>query len=271
MSVRAGVLVDGGFDDIRSRDVRFLEEASGLGEVTVRLWPDEAPAWRSAPKFCFAERSYILNAIRFVGRVAVVGKAAEDTLRIWAERETQASVARESMARDLGLEYRVISEARLDGFPQHPPVPRSGAIKVAVTGCYDWLHSGHVRFFEEAASFGALTVFVGNDAALAGLKGPGHPRFPQDERRYLVAAVAHVHRAQVSTGSGWLDAEAQIRASRPDIWIVNEDGDKPCKRDLCRELGIDYRVLTRRPADGLPARSSTELRGDAASRQVTSD
>ena len=30
----------GDFDDITSRDVRFLEEAAKLGELTVLLWPD---------------------------------------------------------------------------------------------------------------------------------------------------------------------------------------------------------------------------------------
>ena len=35
MSSAAQVIVAGGFDDIRSRDLRFLEEASKLGELTV--------------------------------------------------------------------------------------------------------------------------------------------------------------------------------------------------------------------------------------------
>jgi hypothetical protein len=34
------VVVSGGFDDIKSRDLRFLEEAAKLGELTVLLWPD---------------------------------------------------------------------------------------------------------------------------------------------------------------------------------------------------------------------------------------
>jgi hypothetical protein len=42
---------------------------------------------------------------------------------------------------------------------------------------------------------------------------------------------------------------------------VNEDGDKPEKRDYCREHGIDYVVLQRLPKPGLRRRSSTELRG----------
>lgn len=261
MSARPKVLIDGGFDNIGSRDIRFLQEASRLGDVTVRLWPDQAPDWREPPKFPFSERAYILNALKFVCRVTGAGPDIADAARIWAERECDVSPAREKVARDHGLEYRIIANAQLGGFPQVLSPTSTNAVKVAVTGCFDWLHSGHVRFFEEAASFGDLTVFVGNDATIAELKGPGHPQFPEDERRYLVSAIRHVHHAQVSTGSGWLDADAEIRALKPDIFVVNEDGDKECKRAYCRELGIEYRVLRREPAAGLPSRSSTALRG----------
>ena len=36
------IVVTGAFDDLRSRQLRFLEEAAKLGELTVVLWPDEA-------------------------------------------------------------------------------------------------------------------------------------------------------------------------------------------------------------------------------------
>ncbi len=261
MSARPRVLVDGGFDNIRSRDIRFLQEASRLGEVTVCLWRDQAPDWREPPKFPFSERAYILNALKFVSHVTCASPDTDAAGGIWAERQCDASSVREKIAWDQGLEYKVIAESQLRGFPQVPSPPSTKAAKVAVTGCFDWLHSGHVRFFEEVASFGDLTVFVGNDATIAELKGPGHPQFPEDERRYLVSAIRHVHHAQVSKGSGWLDADAEIRALKPDIFVVNEDGDKECKREYCRELGIEYLVLRREPAVGLPSRSSTALRG----------
>ena len=40
MPAQSQVVVSGGFDDIKSRDLRFLEEAAKLGELTVLLWPD---------------------------------------------------------------------------------------------------------------------------------------------------------------------------------------------------------------------------------------
>ena len=130
-----------------------------------------------------------------------------------------------------------------------------------VTGCYDWLHSGHVRFFMDAAAFGTLYVVVGSDRNVSLLKGPGHPMQREEERRYMVGAVRSVHRCLVSSGSGWMDAEPEIAEIGPTFYVVNEDGDQPEKREFCRAHGIEYVVLARVPHAGLPARSSTELRG----------
>ena len=55
--------------------------------------------------------------------------------------------------------------------------------------------------------------------------------------------------------------DPEIRRIKPDIYIVNEDGDKGGKREYCEKLGIEYLVLKRAPAPGLPKRTSTDLRG----------
>jgi cytidyltransferase-like protein len=132
---------------------------------------------------------------------------------------------------------------------------------VVVTGSYDWFHSGHVRFFEEASAYGNLHVVVGHDANIRLLKGEGHPLLPQDERRYLVGSIRYVKQALISSGDGWLDADPEIRKLKPDIYAVNEDGDRGGKREYCDKHGIQYLVLKRVPAPGLPQRSSTKLRG----------
>ena len=148
------------------------------------------------------------------------------------------------------------------GFPERPEeASTTGAKKVIVTGCYDWFHSGHVRFFEEVSQLGDLYVVVGHDANIRFLKGEGHPLFPQDQRRYMAQGVRFVRQALVATGDGWLDAQPEINRLKPDIYAVNEDGDRPEKRQFCEAHGIEYRVLKRIPKDGLPRRASTNLRG----------
>jgi hypothetical protein len=77
----------------------------------------------------------------------------------------------------------------------------------------------------------------------------------------MAGAIRHVTQALVSTGDGWLDAEPEIRMLKPDIYAVNEDGDRGGKREYCSRVGLEYLVLKRVPAPGLPQRSSTHLRG----------
>ncbi len=71
-----------------------------------------------------------------------------------------------------------------------------------VTGCYDWLHSGHVRFFEEVSQLGDLYVAVGNDANVRALKGEGHPMQTQDERRYMVQSIRYADPGCSHEGNG---------------------------------------------------------------------
>ena len=118
-----------------------------------------------------------------------------------------------------------------------------------------------MRFFEETSALGDLYVVVGHDKNVRLLKGEGHPMFPEDERRYMAGSIRFVKQALISSGSGWMDAEPEIEALQPDIYAVNEDGDKPKKREFCKQHGLEYAILKRRPAAGLPRRESTILRG----------
>ncbi len=157
----------------------------------------------------------------------------------------------------------MFSQAELAGFPPGPTetVAHPGHRRVIVTGCYDWLHSGHVRFFEEVSQLGDLYVIVGHDANVRLLKGEGHPLFPEGLRRYMAGSIRYVTQALISSGDGWLDAEPEIARIRPHMYAVNEDGDKPEKRAFCEANDIEYVVLHRAPREGLPRRASTNLRG----------
>jgi cytidyltransferase-like protein len=273
MSSPKQVVVSGGFDDIRARDLRFLEEVAKLGELTVLLWPDETveKVTGKPPKFPLAERRYFLNAVRYVNRVISIKgtlnpnelpDAADLEAKVWLDVESSFTVARREFCSKNHMEYRVLSVAQLGGFPEPPPMPSpSGRKKVVATGSFDWFHSGHVRFTEEASRYGDLYVMVGHDANIRLLKGEGHPLVPEAERRYAVGSIKFVKQALITSGSGWLDADPEIRKLQPDIYVVNEDGDKGGKREYCHKLGIEYVVLERAPAPGLERRSSTELRG----------
>jgi len=181
---------------------------------------------------------------------------------IWADHRSSTNSARRKFCIGRQITYRVFNPTNLKGYPQSSPTPAAPERKkVVVTGCYDWFHSGHVRFFEEASTYGDLYVVVGHDANIRRLKGFSHPLRLQDERRYVVGSIKYVKQALISSGEGWLDADPEIQELKPDIYPVNEDGDRGGKREYCRKNGIQYLVLERTPAPGLPRRSSTDLRG----------
>jgi cytidyltransferase-like protein len=269
------VVVTGALDNLRSRHIRFLEEAGKLGDLHVLLWPDQVVRDLEGhdPKFPQQERAYLVGAMRYVDQVTVVdGPVDRDALppvaglvpEIWAVDQADDTPRKRAYCASRDLAYCVLGPQDLAGFP----VPTHEAYrepssrkKVVVTGCYDWLHSGHVRFFEETSALGDLHVVVGNDDNVRLLKGEGHPLFSQNERRYCVQAVRYVTQALISSGSGWMDAAPEIDRIQPDIYAVNEDGDKPEKRQFCVERGLEYVVLARTPKEGLPRRESTALRG----------
>lgn len=270
------VVVSGSFDNLRSRDVRFLEECAKLGALCVRLWSDATIKRLKGepPKFPLEERLYILNAIRYVSFVEICPDESilVDELpcvsgiqpEVWAVEEAADDSSKRAYCAAHGIEYVVIPEAGLREFPASRPSQQYPAIrrkKVIVTGCFDWLHSGHVRFFEEVSTLGELYVGVGHDANLRLLKGEGHPLFPEAERRYMVQSIRYVKEAVITSGNGWMDAEPEIQRLGIDTYAVNNDGDKPEKRAFCAAKGLEYVVLARTPAPGLPPRQSTTLRG----------
>ncbi|ETO29337.1 hypothetical protein RFI_07787 [Reticulomyxa filosa] len=56
---------------------------------------------------------------------------------------------------------------------------------------------------------------------------------------------------------------------KPDIFVVNEDGDRPAKREIVEKRGIEYKVCKRIPAEHLNARSSTEIKATLYSNDQT--
>ena len=268
------IIVIGSFNNIKSRDVRFLHEASKLGELTVLLWSDTMfeQLEGKKPEFPQIERKYFMESIRYVNQVIIVDQLSnrdeipqinEITPEIWAVSEKEDNTSKRLYCAKNGIELAVIKENDLQLFPIIPPKLDSASSnkKVIVTGSFDWLHTGHIRFFEETSELGDLYVVVGHDQNLQLLKGTEHPLFPENERLYMVQSIRFVKQALISTGHGWMDAEPEINLIQPDIYVVNEDGDVPEKRDFCQGRNLQYKVLKRSPKPGLAPRKSTALRG----------
>lgn len=131
--------------------------------------------------------------------------------------------------------------------------------KVFVSGCYDLLHSGHVEFFRQASQYGDLYVGIGSDDTILHYKGH-RTLYDENERLFMVKAIRYVKDAFINKGSDIMDFIPTVDFLKPDILVVNEDGDREEKRQFCKERGIEYIVLKRVPSEGLEAHSSTALK-----------
>ncbi len=132
-------------------------------------------------------------------------------------------------------------------------------LKVFVSGCFDILHSGHIRFFEEASQYGDLYVSIGSDKTIKKLKNR-KTLYNENERLYMVSSIKYVHKAFISKGTGKLDFIEELKEIKPDIFFVNTDGDSKEKKEFIKNLGIKYIISNRIPKDLLPIRSTTSIR-----------
>ena len=98
---------------------------------------------------------------------------------------------------------------------------RRGERVVFTNGCFDLLHVGHVRSFEQARGFGdRLLVAVNRDASVRRLKGPERPIVAERQRAEVVAALACVDWVVLFGEDTPL---ALIRALRPDVLAKGGD------------------------------------------------
>ena len=151
------VIVGGSFDDLRSAQVRLLEEAAKLGPLHVQLWSDDMVRRLEGrdPKFPEAERQYLLGAIRYVDRVtlcrdlmdrdslgagtlrAAVADGTRSVPAAWVVDEAGDNEAKRAFCCANGLQYRVLRQQDLLGLPD---CSRSVARRVApATGDRDRL------------------------------------------------------------------------------------------------------------------------------------
>lgn len=133
------------------------------------------------------------------------------------------------------------------------------AKKVFVSGCYDLLHSGHVEFFKQASQYGDLYVGIGSDATVLHYKNH-KTLYPEQERLFMVKSIRYVKDAFINEGDGVMDFVPNVERLKPDCFVVNADGSNEQKKAFCEARGIEYIVLERTPAEGLEARSSTDLK-----------
>ncbi|MBR5213205.1 MAG: adenylyltransferase/cytidyltransferase family protein [Akkermansia sp.] len=132
--------------------------------------------------------------------------------------------------------------------------------KVFVSGCFDVLHSGHIAFLEEAASYGDVYVSLGSDETVWQLKNR-KTMYNEQERKYMLEAIRYVKAVYIGPDTGKiLDFAPLLDEIKPDIFFVNEDGTGDEKKAFVESKGIRYVTSSRIPHGNLPVRSTTSIR-----------
>lgn len=127
---------------------------------------------------------------------------------------------------------------------------------VLTNGCFDLLHTGHVRYLEQARACGdALIVAVNSDSSVRELKGPDRPLNGELDRAEILAALRCVDHVTIFTGKRVTEV---IRALRPAVYAKGGDYTPETldagERAALEEAGVDIRILQL-----VPGRSTTGI------------
>jgi D-beta-D-heptose 7-phosphate kinase/D-beta-D-heptose 1-phosphate adenosyltransferase len=113
----------------------------------------------------------------------------------------------------------------------------AGGVVVATGGCFDLLHTGHIRTLAAARALGdCLIVCLNSDHSVRRLKGPDRPINHQVDRAEQLAALRCVDAVAV------FDTDTPIpllRRLRPDLWVKGGDysADELPEARIVREWG----------------------------------
>jgi rfaE bifunctional protein nucleotidyltransferase chain/domain len=116
---------------------------------------------------------------------------------------------------------------------------------VLTNGCFDLLHTGHVRYLEEARRCGdALIVAVNSDVSVSELKGADRPLNGELDRAEVLMALRCVDHVTIFSGKRVTEV---IRLLRPAVYAKGGDYTPetldPGEKAALMEVGSEIRIL----------------------------
>ena len=167
------------FDDnlrIKPTVAREVYDVTGAGDTVI-----------ASIAFAIANHMKIDDAIQFANLAAgvVVGKIGSATASLDEIYEYESSLNRSNSSSHIKSfeEIEILAKKLHD----------KGKKIIFTNGCFDILHAGHVKYLEEAKSYGDILILGLNaDSSVRKLKGPTRPINNQDDRAYILASLESV-------------------------------------------------------------------------------
>lgn len=185
--------------------------------------------------FALACNIIIDEAVKFANLAAgvVVGKIGSSTVTLNEIIEYESSINKSSSDQHI----KTLNE--ITKFSEELKLKQKSII--FTNGCFDLLHSGHVRYLEKAKSFGdILIVGINSDRSVTAIKGEGRPINNENDRAYILAALEVVDFVVI------FDEDTPynlIKSIKPDILVKGGDykGKEVVGENLVEQLKIvDY-------------------------------
>jgi D-beta-D-heptose 7-phosphate kinase/D-beta-D-heptose 1-phosphate adenosyltransferase len=167
------------FDDnlrIKPTVAREVYDVTGAGDTVI-----------ASIAFAIANHMKIDDAIQFANLAAgvVVGKIGSATASLDEIYEYESSLNKSNSSSHI----KSFEEIEILAKKLH----YKGKKIIFTNGCFDILHAGHVKYLEEAKSYGDILILGLNaDSSVRKLKGPTRPINNQDDRAYILASLESV-------------------------------------------------------------------------------
>uniref|UniRef100_UPI004047CA42 D-glycero-beta-D-manno-heptose-7-phosphate kinase n=1 Tax=Aliarcobacter sp. TaxID=2321116 RepID=UPI004047CA42 len=161
---------------IKPTVAREVYDVTGAGDTVI-----------ASIAFAIANDMKIDDAIQFANLAAgvVVGKIGSVTATLDEIYEYESSLNKSN------------SSSHIKSFEEIETLTKKlhakGKKIVFTNGCFDILHAGHVKYLEEAKSYGDILILGLNaDSSVKKLKGPTRPINNQEDRAYILASLESV-------------------------------------------------------------------------------
>ena len=212
------------FDDnlrIKPTVAREVYDVTGAGDTVI-----------ASIAFAIANDMKIDDAIQFANLAAgvVVGKIGSATATLDEIYEYESSLNKSNSSSHIKSFEEIETLAK--------KLHAKGKKIVFTNGCFDILHAGHVKYLEEAKSYGDILILGLNaDSSVKKLKGPTRPINNQEDRAYILASLESVDYVVIFEEETPYEL---IKLVQPHILVKGGDyeGKNVVGQDIAQELRL---------------------------------